>query len=92
MAEVSSVDFDDLANFEKTQEICRFYFERSTYCLVLGPRVKFNPDAIAIPSLPPNIKFLIKLLFQFEKGSGHSDLWRGNRRSDQRAKLEPRQV
>ena len=52
MADVSSVDFDDLANFEKKQEVCRFCFGRSMYCLVLGTRVKFNPDPIAFRRHP----------------------------------------
>ena len=49
MADVSSVDFDDLKQFEKGQEIGRFHFGGSTCCIVFGPWVKFNPDTTAIP-------------------------------------------
>ena len=49
MAEVSSVDFDDLQRFEKGQEIGRFHFGGSTHCLVFGAGVKFSPDIIAVP-------------------------------------------
>ena len=55
MAEVSSVDFDDLERFEKGQEIGRFHFGGSTHCLIFGPGVKFNPDTIAIPKDPSHI-------------------------------------
>ena len=52
MAEVSSVDFDDLEHFEKGREIGRFHFGGSTHCLVFGPGVKFYPDTIAVPKDP----------------------------------------
>lgn len=52
MAEVSSVDFDDLEHFDKGQEIGRFHFGGSTHCLIFGPDVKFNPEAIAVPKDP----------------------------------------
>ncbi len=56
MAEVSSVDFDDLEHFEKGQEIGRFHFGGSTHCLIFGPGVKFHPDTIAVPRDPSHVE------------------------------------
>jgi phosphatidylserine decarboxylase len=51
MAEVSSVDFDDVKEFRKGDEIGRFHFGGSTHCVVFGPKVKleFNEEAIPKP-------------------------------------------
>ncbi|KAL8829150.1 MAG: hypothetical protein Q9191_002178 [Dirinaria sp. TL-2023a] len=52
MADVSSVEFDNLGHFEKGQELGRFHFGGSTHCLIFGPGVKFHPDTISIPKDP----------------------------------------
>jgi len=55
MAEVSSVDFDNLEHFEKGEEIGRFHFGGSTHCLVFGPEVKFKPETMAVPKDPSHV-------------------------------------
>ena len=52
MAEVSSVDFDDLEHFNKGDEIGRFHFGGSTHCLIFGPNVQFIPEPNALPADP----------------------------------------
>ena len=52
MAEVSSIEFDELECFEKGQEIGRFHYGGSTHCLVFGPGVAFTPDGLAVPKDP----------------------------------------
>jgi phosphatidylserine decarboxylase len=51
MAEVSSVDFDDVKEFKKGDEIGRFHFGGSTHCVVFRPKVKleFNPEVVPKP-------------------------------------------
>ncbi|MCJ1278137.1 hypothetical protein MMC21_005952 [Puttea exsequens] len=45
MAEVSSIEFDQMPNnhFKKGDMIGRFHFGGSSHCLVFGPGVKFTP-------------------------------------------------
>lgn len=50
MAEVSSVDFDNVSEFRKGDNIGRFHFGGSTYCLVFGPDVRLN---FAAETMPP---------------------------------------
>jgi phosphatidylserine decarboxylase len=50
MAEVSSVDFDDITDFEKGDPIGRFHFGGSTHCLIFGPNVDLNFAKAAIPT------------------------------------------
>jgi phosphatidylserine decarboxylase len=42
MAEVSSVEFDDVKEFKKGDEIGRFHFGGSTHCVVFGPKVSWS--------------------------------------------------
>ncbi|KAL9611041.1 MAG: hypothetical protein Q9167_004288 [Letrouitia subvulpina] len=49
MAEVSSIEFDDLGHFEKGDEIGRFHFGGSSHVVIFGHDVTFNPSSNAIP-------------------------------------------
>jgi phosphatidylserine decarboxylase len=52
MAEVSSIEFDNLSHFNKGDEIGRFHFGGSTHCLIFGPNVVFTPEANVVPVDP----------------------------------------
>lgn len=50
MAEVSSIEFDNIQSFQKGDPIGRFHFGGSTHCLIFGPNTKLTFSPNAIPS------------------------------------------
>jgi phosphatidylserine decarboxylase len=55
MAEVSSIEFDNLTHFNKGDMIGRFHFGGSTHCLVFQPGVTFTPAPNVVVQDPTHV-------------------------------------